>query len=454
MVRALARGVRALRENERLLMITASTVLVMAGQGVVAPVLPLFAESFGVGVATVGLTLTAFALARLVLNVPLGSLADRRGRRVLLVGGPVVTAVGMVGSGLAPGIEALLAWRVVAGAGSAMYMTGAYIYLADISTAANRARFIGTNQGGLLLGVAIGPALGGFLAEGFGLRAPFYVVGGLALAAGLYAHLRLPETRPAQAVDPGAPGDPEAAPAAPAPGNPVAPAGAPPGPGAPPESTASSADGPTRRWPRLRLVVTLDFVAVSVLTMVIFVTRTAGRLTLVPLLAVTQLGFSMGGLGLLFTVMALINLAGIAPASWLADHVGRKRAIVPSGLVTAASLALLATATTQTAFVVAAVVMSIGTSIAGPAPAAYAADIAPERVRGLALGLYRSAGDAGFVLGPPLLGALADATSIGGGLWANAGLVAGSTLLFALVATETVPRRPAVALRAPGPGGP
>ena len=88
-----------------------------------------------------------FALARLILNIPLGLLSDRYGRRILLIGGPIVTAIGMIGSGLSMSIEVLLAWRFVAGAGSAMYMTGAMIYLTDISTPETRARFIGTNQG-------------------------------------------------------------------------------------------------------------------------------------------------------------------------------------------------------------------------------------------------------------------------------------------------------------------
>src|SRR5690606_32911699 len=145
------------------------------------PVLPLFADQFGVGTAMIGLTLSTFALARLILNVPLGVLADRYGRRMLLISGPPVTAVGMIGSGFSQAIVQLLAWRFVAGAGSAMYMTGAQIYLADISTPENRARFIGTNQGALLLGVSIGPGVGGLIAEFWGLRAPFYVVGLAAL---------------------------------------------------------------------------------------------------------------------------------------------------------------------------------------------------------------------------------------------------------------------------------
>lgn len=405
MIDRLRRRVSLLREHEQLLMISISTVLVMAGQGVISPVLPLFARSFGVGAATIGLTLSFFALARLVLNVPLGILSDRRGRRLLLVAGPLVTAVGMVGSGFAGDIATLLAWRVVAGAGSAMYMTGAQVYLVDISGPATRARFIATNQGALLLGVAIGPAIGGPLADTFGFRAPFFVVGGAALVAAFYAWRRIPETRHLAVAE--------------APKAPVA--------------------GERRAW--VSLLVSRDFLAVAVVTMAIFFTRTGSRLTLMPLFGADRLGMSASALGGVFTVMALINMAGVAPAAWLADTVGRKWAIVPSGLVTAGALVVMALASSLPVFLGAAVLLAIGTSIAGPAPAAYAADIAPPALRGLAMGLYRSAGDIGFVVGPPLLGAIADATSIGWGLAVNGVLVAGAAIGFGVLARETmVPR--------------
>jgi MFS family permease len=411
MLTRVATALRPLREARELLLICVSTVLVMAGQGVIAPVLPLFARSFGVGAAEVGLTLSAFAAARMVLNIPLGILSDRRGRRVLLVTGPLVTAVGMIGSGFAVGIGDLLIWRFVAGAGSAMYMTGAQVYLVDISTPANRARFIGTNQGALLLGVSVGPAVGGLVAEGFGFRAPFFVVGVAALFASLYAFVGLPETR--HLVDSGD------------------------------DEGAGGGDGATsagRPW--VRLLFSVDFLAVALVTMSIFFTRTAARQTLMPLLAADEFGFSPGGLGVLFTVLSVVTLLGLAPAALIADRLGRKWAIVPSGLVVAVALAFMASVDSTTWFVTSAVVMAAGNSIAGPAPAAYVADIAPASLRGLAMGMYRTSGDVGFVVGPPLLGAIADVTSIGTGLIANGVLVAVAAGVFLLFARETVHRRP------------
>lgn len=409
----LVRGLQSLREHERLLMISSSTVLVMAGQGVIAPVLPLFAREFGVGAAAVGLTLSVFALARLVLNIPLGLLSDRYGRRMLLVSGPLVTGAGMLGSGLAQNIEQLLAWRLLAGAGSAMYMTAAMIYIADISTPENRARFIGTNQGALLLGVSIGPGIGGLIAQGYGLRAPFYVVGALAIIAAVYAYLRLPETR--MRSERAAATAPEAA----------------------PDNEAGSEPG-KRAW--LRMVRSRDFIALSIVTMSIFLTRTAGRQTLVPLLSVSRLGMSPGVLGAVFSAMSALNMLLITPAAFAADRFGRKAVIVPGGALLTAGLLIYAGADTYTTFFLASLVLALGQGIDGPAPAAYAVDIAPEEVRGLAMGLFRTSGDFGFVVGPPLLGLLADRTSFAWALVANALLVGLATLIFAALARETAGR--------------
>ncbi len=405
-------------------MISISTVLVTAGQGVIAPVLPLFQREFDVSTGVVGLTLSLFALSRLVLNVPLGVLSDRHGRRALLVWGPLVTAAGMVGTGLAQDIEQLLAARAVAGAGSAMYMVASLTYLADISTDQNRARFIATNQGALLLGVSIGPAVGGLLAELYGFRLPFFVVGLSAIVAAVYAYWRLPETG----------GSRSQAPAPPAPD-----------PGPPAPATAGAAGG---RRPWLAMLVSGNFLTVAFVTTMIFFTRAGGRQTIVPLLGDSRLGLSPGFLGLAFTGMSLVNLVLIAPAAIAADRFGRRAVIVPSGIATVAGLLVFAGATNITLFLIGALVLSVASAVAGPAPAAYVADIAPPGARGLSMSLYRSAGDVGFVVGPPLLGVIADASSFGWALGANAALVALATVLFLLVARETMrPRRAAGAGR-------
>ena len=415
------------RSDERLLVICGSTVLVMAGQGVVGPVLPIYADNFGVSTAVVGLTITAFGLARLLLNVPAGLWADRAGRRALLIGGPLVTAVGMIGSGLAPSIWVLLLWRLVAGAGSALYMTGAQIYLIDIAGEAQRARYIATNQGALLVGVSVGPAVGGLLADAYGLRAPFLVVGAGALLTALYGFARLPETLGTGADSSGAGSGGSTG---------LATSGA---DGFGSEETGPEAGG-GRKLPPLSFVLSRQFVAVGIVTFAIFSVRSGFRQTLVPLAGVDKYGLDTGDLGLLFTALGIVGLVLIGPAGWAADRFGRKPSIVPPGYVAAFGVAVVALAPSPLWFAGGLLISSIGTGVSGPAPAAFVADIAPPELRGSAMGLYRTWGDLGLVLAPLLAGLLADATNRETAMLAIAALIAVSMTWFLVAAVE--PPRP------------
>lgn len=371
----------------------------MAGQGVVGPVLPLFARDFNVSAAVVGLTFTAFGLARLLLNIPAGIWADRRGRRFLLVGGPLVTAIGMVGSGLAPSIWVLLGWRFVAGAGSALYMTGAQIYLIDIAKPEERGRYIATNQGALLVGVSAGPAIGGILADLYGFRAPFLVVGATAILTAVYSWYRLPETRSTRVANSA-------------------------------NDTGTKGKGAGRHFFRSR-----QFVAVGLVSTAIFSIR-GSRQTLVPLYANEVFDLTSGQIGMVFAGLGVVGLILIGPAGSLADSAGRKPVIVSAGYFAAVGVTAAAFAPTAGWFIAGLLFSAIGTSISGPAPAAFVADIAPEELRGSAMGTYRTWGDLGIVLSPPLSGLLADVTTIPLAIFANALLLAAAVSWFLIAARE------------------
>ena len=77
--------------------------------------------------------------------------------------------------------------------------------------------------------------------------------------------------------------------------------------------------------------------------------------------------------------------------------------------------------------------MTLGTGTAGPAPAAYIAELFPEHLRGLGIGIYRSAGDLGFVLGPPGLGLISEIASMPVALYVASVLVAIAGVWFAIV---------------------
>lgn len=371
----------------------------MAGQGIVSPVLPLYADSFGVSTTLVGATVTAFGLARLVTNVPAGILADRHGRRNLLVGGPLVTAVGMFGSGIAGSIWVLLGFRFVAGLGSALYMTGATIYLLDIASAEQRGRFIAANQGALLVGVGFGPALGGLLADRYSLSAPFYVVAAAGVATALYSLLRLPETRSVAG---------------------------------PIDDEEPRRDEPSR-WALLR---STDFLLVGLVTIGVFSVRAGVRQTLVPLQLSEAFGLEVDELGVLFTALGVIGVVLIWPAGWATDRFGRKIIIVPTASLIAIGIGIVAIADSLPVFVTGLTMSAVGSSITGPAPAAYVADLVSEDQRGAAMGLYRTFGDVGVVLSPVASGLLADAVSIPFAIAVNAAFIGVAAVAFLAFASS------------------
>ena len=145
------------------------------GFGSVMPVLALYARSFDVGQSAIGLAIAIYGLARFLIAVPAGQLADRAGRRHALALGGLVTAAGNLLCAWAPTYPAFITARFIAGAGAGLVMITGQIVLADITTPANRGRAMAVYQGVFLFAVGIGPLFGGVLAERSGLAAPFVV---------------------------------------------------------------------------------------------------------------------------------------------------------------------------------------------------------------------------------------------------------------------------------------
>ena len=95
-----------------------------------------------------------------------------------------------------------------------------------------------------------------------------------------------------------------------------------------------------------------------------------------------------------------------------AENISRGSVILFSGVAAGIGTFVISFSAAPLWFVIGNLIMTLGTGTAGPAPAAFVADLFPERLRGLGIGLYRSAGDVGFVVGPPALGWLSDTASM------------------------------------------
>ena len=140
------------------------------GFGAVIPVLPLYAQSFGVSQTAIGATVAVYGLARVLCSVPTGRVADLLGRRAALAIGGAVSVIGNLWCAAAASYPELVLARFVAGAGAGIVMTAGMIVLADITRRATRGRTMAIYQGVFLFAVGIGPLPGGYLASGSASR--------------------------------------------------------------------------------------------------------------------------------------------------------------------------------------------------------------------------------------------------------------------------------------------
>jgi MFS transporter, DHA1 family, multidrug resistance protein len=373
------------------------------GFGIITPVLPGYARSFGLDASSVGLVIGVYGFARFLANVPAGQLAERRGRRQVLIIGTVITSVASALIAIADSLPQLLAFRLLSGLGAATVLTGGQIMVGDIASPEHRGRMMSTYQGFFLVGVGLGPAPGGVLADAFGLRAPFIAYAIFSALACLVALAFIRETRPVASA---------AAARAPA-------------------EHSMSQDATLRGT-----LLSSAFVLIAIVSWVQFFARTGAIFTLVPLLGREQADLTASQIGFAFTAVNVLTIAMLYPSGVFADRFGRKLTIAPSTIVAGLALALWAWSSDYSSFLWAAVVWGIGSGICGPAPAAYLADLAPAALRGRIFGAFRSTSDSAYIIGPLLLGALTDTYGYKLPLLLTGVLVVASGAMFWLLAPE------------------
>ena len=165
------------------------------GFGALVPSLPLYAQAFGVPASAIGMAVGIYGLARFVVALPAGKLADWMGRRPTIALGGLISGLGNLWCAYATAYPEFLVARFVAGFGAGLIVTTGHVVLADISTPERRGRILSIYQGTFIFAVGIGPLPGGLLAEYYGLAAPFIGTGCASLAAMAVAWFAVPETR-------------------------------------------------------------------------------------------------------------------------------------------------------------------------------------------------------------------------------------------------------------------
>jgi MFS transporter, DHA1 family, multidrug resistance protein len=384
------------------------TLVIMLGYGLIVPVLPLYARSFGVGRVEVGVLMTAFGLMRLLFDLVGGPMVDRLGERFTATTGAIVVGVSSALSAVAPSFLALVVFRALGGAGSSLLFAAIMNHLVRAVPAQRMARTMSFFYASFLLGTVLGQPLGGIIAEVLGLAAPlwFYAASCFICAGLTFGKLT---HRSAQVGD-----------------------------AAEVSTAAVLAESETRlptAWGRVREMLSdRAFVAALAANAVLFWVLGAVRMTLGPLFAEERVGLSEAGIGGILGAASVAQFVMMWKAGTLADSRGRRVVLVPALAALAVSTAVIGLAGSAPSLLAVMAVLGVATGFAAVVPAAVVADVAPKGASGTAVGAYRFAGDVGFVLGPLIGGAVADAAGFG-----SAFLVTAVPVVAALVLAIGMP---------------
>lgn len=381
------------------LLIAFATLAYFIAEGALLPSVPLYVKGpLGGGEVAVGVVVGSFSASALLLRPWVGRLADRHGRRAVMLIGAATFGLSVAGYLVSTTVWAMIVMRLFTGAGAAFFFVGAATAVTDMAPPARRGEAVSFFSLALYAGVGIGPLIGEALIRGRDFTLP-WIVTALAAGVALLLSLRVPDTRP-------------------------------------PERDA----GPLRLAHPAALVPGLVILA-SIWGM-------AGFFAFTPLyVRDLDLGDSRYVFLLFSAVVLLIRGFGAR----LPDRLGPGRAARSALTVSAVGLTLIGVWEGNAGLLVGTVILAVGVALAFPALMTLTVESAPPAERGAAVGTFTAFVDLAFGLGPVTLGFVADAAGLravylGAAAVAVAGLglllVRGQRRLRARVPETPVPEAP------------
>jgi MFS family permease len=402
-------------------LLVAVNALVGAMVGQERTVVPLLATTvFGLAAATAALTfIVVFGLTKAATNYLAGALADRYGRRPVLIAGWLIGIPVPLLLILAPSWGWILVANLLLGINQGLTWSATVIMKIDLVGPAKRGLALGLNEAAGYGAVGLSAFATGLIAEQWGLRpAPFLL--GLAIAGlGLgLSTLFVRETREYARL----------------------------------EATQRSNQADPRAHLSIREVfrtTTFGERALAAASQAGLVNNLNDGLAwgLLPIYYAAG-GLSIAEIGVLAGLYPIVWGGGQLVSGALSDRIGRKGLIAGGMLVQAAALGVIGAGHGFAIWAMAAVGLGIGTAMVYPTLLAVIGDVAHPAWRASAVGVYRLWRDTGFAIGALLAGALADRFGMAAAIWVVAALTALSGLVVIVRMYET--HRPGLRLGSDG----
>ncbi len=349
--------------------LVAAAFIIALGYGLIAPVLPQFAGSFGVSMAAAGAVVSVFAAARLLGAPGAGLLVDKLGSRPIYLTGLTIVAVATFFVAFAQAYWQIVLLRFIAGFGSTMFTLSAQALIVRVTHPSIRGRANAIYATAFLLGNIFGPILGAALSF-LGYRIPFAIYG---VGVGLAAFVVWSRTHPK-------PGTHHAAPAP-----------------KPPMNLKQAWNNNTYRA-LLTSAFTNGFVNMG------------ARVAVLPLFAATVFKHGAAASGLALTAFAFGMAVTMQFSGRLTDKIGRRPLIITGLIVAGIFTGVLGLATSFWPLIILSAFAGVGGGLMGPATQASLADIiGNDRSGGKVLSTFQMTQDAGQILAPIVVGAIAEA---------------------------------------------
>lgn len=355
----------------------AVSITVALGFGLVAPVLPTYARSFGVSLAAVGLVYLVFGLTRFSFGIVGGLVVDRFGDRASTMAGLLIVAASSYAAGFAGSFTELVIARGSGGVGSALFIAGLQNRILRIVEPRAMGRATGVFASSFLVGIGLGPIVGGLIQARFGASSVFHIYATGLLVATVVAWFVMSGTHVAKEA--------------------------------------------TRRNPieALRAARPLFrdrlYIAALLSTFVSWWVLAGPAQSVGIVLAEDELGLSAFQRGLALTMVAVGEVLALIVAGRMSDRFGRKAVMIPSLLLLTVATGLMGQLGRPTAWAFFPLMVVVGIGVAGnrTAGGGLLADAVPREGSGAAVGVNQMAGDLGFLLAPTTIGALAEGPGFG-----------------------------------------
>ncbi|MCG6894130.1 MAG: MFS transporter [Desulfobacteraceae bacterium] len=339
------------------------------------PLVPLYARSFGVTTAQIGVINAAFYLMAGLLALPSGALSDRFGRKRMAVTGSLILLAGMLLLSIGRSYPMLTLIYLLLGAGLAAFGPTMMSWVAEIAPSTHLGRAYGWYTTALFCAMGAGPAVGGAAGKYLGYP-PVFLIGALVVAVNLWAVWRLlPATEP-----------------------------------------DASGGGGRGRWRRSLNEVLGNRPLLGCWAAAFGACIVTGMfLSFLPLHADNR-GLGVGQIGAVFLVQAAANGVSRIPFGAFSDRVGqRKHQALAGVLLITLSIAAFAPARSFHHFLVAGIALGASNAVAFTSVGALIAETVAPRIRGMAMGGYNTAIYFGLMAGSILLGPVIEAIGFGPG---------------------------------------